>query len=49
VSGIKLFCRRNLDLQPKDGNAVLGLGNTGFSETLGAGIGVFGAVRSIGP
>ncbi len=38
---VKLFRKAEQDFTPRDGEAVLGLVNTSYSETLGAGIGTF--------
>ena len=41
MSDVKLFKVRDLDLTPRDGQAVLPVVNRSYSRELGAGIGVF--------
>jgi ethanolamine utilization protein EutQ len=41
MAEVKLFRRKDLDLAPKEGHAVLGLVNASYSRRLGGGIGVF--------
>ena len=41
MADVKLFRKADLDLTPKDGEAVVGVVNTSFSDTMGAGIGAF--------